>query len=883
MRKLLVLFAVVLALSSNVITQSRPNVRRVRNAIPGHFIVVLKDNADATAVGVETAVLGRGRVRHVYRSAVRGFSAELTPRAAEELAKDPRVAFVEEDGYATLSDVVSPPSWGLDRIDQRTLPLNSQFAFPANGGAGVNVYVIDTGIRTTHVEFGGRAFIAADFVDDDGDGDPSDVGNDDDDPGTPDGADCNGHGTHVSGTIGGETYGVAKQVTIWGLRTLNCQGFAPWSDVIAAIDWVTENHRSPAVVNMSLGGSTTTAVNDAVRRSIAAGVVYSVAAGNDDEDVAFTSPASTAEAITVGATQANDWRASFSNFGAGVDLFAPGVSILSSYYTSDTAAAYYSGTSMAAPHVAGVAALFLSAFPTATPQQVQDAIITASTKGVVIDPAGSPNRLLYSGAFAGSVPTPPSITVLSPNGGEVQDASATMTVRWSASDPDGIQYFDVEVSFDGVNYSAVSGCTHLAGSARSCATSSPGPATVRARVRVTAVDIFDAAAFDVSDGAFTIAAPVTTALPAGWVSTDVGAVGAAGSAGYMNGTFIVSGSGADVWGTADELQFVHRTISGDFAIETRVAAIQNRSSWTKVGLMMRDSLSAGARQAAIFATPTTVKGISYQRRPTANGASVATAGPAMAPPVWLRLVRAGNVLTAYSRVASTGAWTLVGQQSFSGLGGALEVGLAVSSHVDGTLATAVFDNVAIDQTEPAADPFNSLDIGVVGLAGTTNVSGGTITLEGGGADIWNAADAFRYYYRAWNGNGTITVHVDSLENVAAWTKAGVMFRETLSASSKQVMALISPGKGESIQYRGATGGASAEVGRLTAPTPPEWLRLTRTGNVFTGYASEDGVSWRTLGSVTVAMNGSVYVGLPIGSHTTSALATAVFSGLTVAP
>ena len=879
-RKLFPLFCALLTFSSSLFAQTASPVRRTRDPIPGQYIVVLRENADARAVSAATAGLGMGRVTHVYETALRGFAARMTPAAAAELARDPRVAFVEEDGIATIADVQQDPPWGLDRIDQRQLPLNGLYNH-TGGGAGVNVYVIDTGVRPTHQDFTGRAFVAADFIDDDGDGDPNDMANDDADTTRPDGVDCHGHGTHVAGTAVGDAYGVAKQATVWGLRALNCQGSAPWSAIIAAVDWVTANHRPPAVANMSIQGGASDAIDNAVRRSIAAGVTYAIAAGNFNLDNSGTSPGRTPEAITVGATDPGDVRAGFSNFGPGLDLFAPGVSVLSAYYTSDTATTVMSGTSMASPHVAGVAALYLGAHPDATPKAVRDALVAAATPNLVVNPgAGSPNLLLYAGFLVMQSPTPPSVTVVTPNGGERLTAGASFTIQWTASDPDGLARFDVMFSVDGVNYADV--CVGLAGTRRSCVWSSPGPVTTTGRIRVTAYDTLGAVASDTSNSTFSIvAAPPPLALPSPWESGDVGNVGAPGSASHANGTFTVKGAGADVWGTGDEFHFVHRTVSGNFQIETRVASVQNVNAWTKAGLMVRDGLAAGAKHASVFATPGTTKPVSFQRRPSTGGSSVSTSGPSLTPPVWLRLSRTGSTVAAYYRTSSTGTWTLIGQQSFSSLPSTLVVGLVVSSHVDATVATATFDGVTVTEA-PAPVTFTSTDIGAVGVTGTTTVSGSTITMEASGADIWGTADAFRYYHRPWSGDGTITVRVQSLENVDAWTKAGVMFRESTAPGSKHIMLIVSPGKGISIQARTVTGGASIEVTR-EAGTAPEWLRITRIGGTFFMSASNDGTTWRNLASSSFGMATSLRLGLALSSHRNSTLATAVFTDLLVEP
>ena len=363
-------------------------IHRKAKKVPNQYIVVLEDWAAAPAgdasfapvVAEDMAASVRGRVKQVYKHALQGFTIETTEEGARLLAEDPRVKFVEEDGVVTASTTQTSPPWGLDRIDQRSLPLNSQYNYTPNG-AGVHVYVIDTGIRTTHAQFGGRANKVFDSI---GDGQ--------------NGNDCNGHGTHVAGTVGGSTYGVAKGVSLHAVRVLNCQGSGTDSGVIQGVDWVTANHQSPAVANMSLGGGASSALDTAVQNSINSGVTYAVAAGNDyGANACNTSPARVASAITVGSTTSSDSRSDFSNIGTCLDIFAPGSSILSAWNTSDTATNTISGTSMATPHVAGVAALYLQNNPSASPSTVANQIISTATTGVVSNAGtGSPNRLLYS-------------------------------------------------------------------------------------------------------------------------------------------------------------------------------------------------------------------------------------------------------------------------------------------------------------------------------------------------------------------------------------------------------------------------------------------------------------------------------------------------------
>ena len=451
-----VCLVVCLLVASTADAQTR-RVRNVPRPVPNQYIVVLATNDDPESVGRESEMIHGGRLQAVFRNALHGFAIRVSAAAAERLANDPRVLFVEQDAVVQASETqVAPQSWGLDRIDQRNLPLDSAFTY-TTGTTTVHVHVIDTGVWTTHVEFGGRASIGGDFVDDDLNPNTP-ASNDDGFPGSPDGQDCHGHGTHVAGTIAGETFGIAKNALVFGYRALGCGGSGSGYAVIAAVDAITATRHRPAVVNMSLGSAVSTALDAAVRRSISAGITYVVAAGNSGIDASNQSPARVEEAITVGATDWTDYRAGFSNYGPLVDLLAPGVGILSAASGSDTAIAGMSGTSMAAPHAAGVAALYLSQVGDRTPAQVSAALAAAATPGVVGNAGpGSPNLLLFSTVGAPppveEIPPPPpspppppppppsnllpTITLTSPSSGTSMTAPGSFTLAAAASDADG--------------------------------------------------------------------------------------------------------------------------------------------------------------------------------------------------------------------------------------------------------------------------------------------------------------------------------------------------------------------------------------------------------------------------------------------------------------
>ncbi len=384
------------------------------------YIVVFKEGANAQA---EAATLrGQGyEVRHVYENVFQGLAVLLPAAAVRGLANNPNVQIVQPDAVVTTLETSTQFSatWGLDRVDQRNLPLNSTFTYPKSAGVNVTAYIIDTGILASHNELSGRVDSGFTAIAD---------GN-----GT---TDCQGHGTHVAGTVAGATYGVAKSARVVPVRVLGCDGRGFTSHVIAGVDWVAGNAKKPAVANMSLGGGFDGALNTAVANLHAKDVTVVVAAGNSTVNACNASPASAPAAITVGATTSTDARASYSNFGSCLDLFAPGSSIVSASIASNTATATASGTSMASPHVAGAAALLLGKFPTMTSTQVAERLIQASTPNVVTSPGtGSPNRLLY-------VEQPVVVTDVVINTSTLPNATlnTAYSVTLQASGGDGLSY-----------------------------------------------------------------------------------------------------------------------------------------------------------------------------------------------------------------------------------------------------------------------------------------------------------------------------------------------------------------------------------------------------------------------------------------------------------
>ena len=381
-------------------SEPRPSAAAVGTE-QGLIVVFQADVTDVPGLARRLATEHGGSLRFTYEHAIKGFAARFPAAAADGLRRNPQVSYIEPDvEMRIVGTQANPPSWGLDRVDQLDLPLNSSYTYP-NTAATVNVYILDTGVRRTHGEFGGRAqYIPStrngNFVLD----------------ARVNAEDCHGHGTHVAGIAAGATFGLAKGAKIWAGRVLNCAGSGELSEVIAGIDWITGNGQRPAVVNMSLGGTGAQSLADAVERSIGAGFNYAVAAGNGDpffgfpQDACTVSPANAPNALTTGATDVGDNEGYFSNYGSCVDILAPGVDITSAWFSGDNATAALSGTSMAAPHVTGTVALYLAANPSATPAQVAQAIKSNATLNTIVmnvfsEAFGTANRFLYTGFIAG--------------------------------------------------------------------------------------------------------------------------------------------------------------------------------------------------------------------------------------------------------------------------------------------------------------------------------------------------------------------------------------------------------------------------------------------------------------------------------------------------
>jgi regulation of enolase protein 1 (concanavalin A-like superfamily) len=457
---------------------------------------------------------------------------------------------------------------------------------------------------------------------------------------------------------------------------------------------------------------------------------------------------------------------------------------------------------------------------------------------------------------------PPTVSITSPSAGSTFASGSPITITAFASDSDG-----TIASVDFYASGALLGRSTTAPYSTNWQSAQPGTYSVYA----VATD---------NQGAVTTSSSISVlltsgtsqGLPTGWIDADVGKTGAPGSATYSNGAFTVRGAGADVWGTADAFNYVYVPMSASGWIVARVATVSDQADWVKAGVMIRGSLDPGSAQA--FMLVSHAKGVAFQRRTADGHASVSTPGSASTAPRWVKLLRVGTTISGYESTDGSN-WTLVGTDTVA-ISGPTYIGLAVSSHVNGTVATATFDSVTTSVPAGWADS----DVGSVPSPGSASYKNGTFTVTGSGADIWGSADAFHYAMTSLNGDGTIVARVATVQTVDPWTKAGVMIRETQNAGSAHAFMLVSAGKGAAFQRRDVTDGTSVNTAG-SASTAPHWVRLTRSGNTFTAYESSDGTSWTRVGTDTIPMAQMVYVGLAVTSHNTLASTTCTFDHVSI--
>ena len=454
------------------------------------------------------------------------------------------------------------------------------------------------------------------------------------------------------------------------------------------------------------------------------------------------------------------------------------------------------------------------------------------------------------------------------------------TIQWIATEL--ADRFDVEYSVDnGRSFDPVSGCLALGAAVRRCVWNHPNPRTVEGIVRVTATDIGGETAVGISSRFAIDESWGDAELPPGWRGQDVGAVAVAGTVIGGESGLTVRGSGADIWGTVDEFHGLFATApSPAFEVTVRVRSVENVDQWTKAGLMVRAHLGPSAAHGSVFVTPTTVKGTAFQRRRQDNATSVHTAGPAIVAPIWLKLVVTGTGslrnVSAFYRDDAGGPWTLIARDTIV-LPYPAQVGLVVSSHRDGRLAASNVDHLSLN----SIPDWSNVDIGSVRLPGTTGDDGATVTMEGGGADIWGTADAFRFRFTgSAAADQRISARVRSIEATHQWAKSGVMMRESLAPGARHVMLIVSPGRGVAMQYRSVTNGTTANVA-IVPGVAPTWLRLTRQADRIVGEMSSDGRTWAPVGAVDlpVPVPFGMLAGVAVTSHNNSTLATAVFDSV----
>jgi regulation of enolase protein 1 (concanavalin A-like superfamily) len=699
------------------------------------------------------------------------------------------------------------------------------------------------------------------------------------------------HATHVAGIIGAAgnnqqgVSGINWRASMMSLNFMPNGSSGYTSDAINAIEFAIQMKArfagSPAgnvrVLNNSWGGAGfSQALQDEIDRAAANDIMFVAAAGNSGANLDATPdyPASFGRAnmLNVASSNAYEQLSTFSNYGqTTVHLAAPGENILSTL--PGAAYGYLSGTSMAAPMVSGAAVLVLSRCPMNTSDLkslLLNSVDHLAQYAARVTTGGRLNvaRALQTCA-ASSTDAPPTVALTSPADGATYTEPGTVQLVASAADSDGSV---VRVDF-------------YAGSALIGSATWPPYTTTWTNVPVGTYTLTAVATDNL--GAQTRSATITVsvvpaggAVPAPWVSQDVGATGIPGAAWFASGTFTLQGAGADIWGPSDAFQFVNQTVTGDAEIVARVTAMSNTNAYAKAGVMIRESAAANAANVILDVRPT--GDIEFMARASTGSFTGWIASATHSAPAWLKLSRSGSTVSAF--VSSDGsAWQAVGTTSFSIAASAL-VGLAVTSHDSSKLNTANFDNVSVTTGGAAAvpPPWTNVDVGATGRSGSASYAGGTFTVKGAGADIWSTADAFQFVNQTLAGDGQIVARVVSLTNTNAYAKAGVMIRETTAANAAHVVLDVRPTGDVEFMTRTATGASTTWIAAAVQP-PAAWLRLARTGSLVTASISADGSNWTAVGSTNVSMGATPLVGLVVTSHDTTVLNTATFDQVAVSP
>jgi regulation of enolase protein 1 (concanavalin A-like superfamily) len=699
-----------------------------------------------------------------------------------------------------------------------------------------------------------------------------------------------GHGTAMAGLMGAVgnngigISGVNWNASIMAIKFLGADGWGSYADAINAIEFAVQTRAAFSgtgaaniriLSNSWAGTAFSQTLLDEITRAGSAGMLFVASAGNADpglaaadDDVTPHYPASydAANILSVAATTQSDTLDPISNYGQKtIDLGAPALDYSTALGNTYAATG---GTSSATAIVAGAAALLLSQC---------DLSVAALKKHLIdgTDPLGSLQGVTVAGgrlnvgrsldACRGGN-SAPFVTLLSPNHLDTFTSPADIVISADASDADG--------SIAKVEFYAN---TTLIGSDATAPYSKTWRDVPPGVYALTAVATDDRGATSRTSELRTVLVEAPTAdVPLPWKTQDIGAVGLAGDTSYADGSFTVQGSGTDIWGTGDQFRYVYQPLKGDGDIVARVSFVEGVQPWTKAGVMMRETLTAGSAHAAMFVSAG--KGLAYQRRTSTGGLTTHTGGDTGSAPYWLRLTRSGSTITA-SESGDGVTWTVVGRDTFS-MTASVYVGLAVTSHTQSSLAMAIVDSVSVttgpvSTTPPSVTPWSDTDIGAVGVRGSMSAGETTITVNGAGADVWGTADSLNFAYQPLTGDGQIVARVASLGNVEAWTKAGVMIRGSLDAGAAQAFMLVSSGKGLAFQRRPSPGGLSVSTA-AGAGAAPNSIRLTRHGAVVTASRSANGTTWTTIGDETLALGETAYVGLAVSSHDTAHAATAVF-------